>query len=88
MADDYSTESGGAEATPNESEGQQDVGREDTLFVSPSMIPNADSLKPGAELVFKFIGKDGDGDLELEYAKPSEGEMSLGDELKQAITKG
>ncbi len=64
------------------------MGREDTLFVSPDMIPNADSLKPGAELVFKFVGMDKDGDLELEYAKPAEEEMSLGDDLKQAVMKG
>lgn len=74
-----------------ESEAQPEPGGEergDTLFVSPDMIPNADSLKPGAELVFKVVGMDKDGDLELEYAKPAEEEMSLGDDLKNAVMKG
>ena len=78
-------------AQDTESEAQPEPGGEErgnTLFASADMIPNSDSLKPGAKLVFNFIGKDADGDLELEYSKPAEEEMSLGDDLKNAVMKG
>ena len=46
--------------------------RDDTFFIPPDMIQNADRLKPGDKLTFTFLGRDKDGHLEVENDKPVE----------------
>lgn len=91
MPYDDATDSGamGGDSMPNQSEDQGDgSGRDDTFFIPPDMIPNAETLKPGEELIFKFLGRDKDGHLEVEYAKGDDGGeegQSWQDEMRQSV---
>lgn len=88
MAYEDSTDSEAAEPQPDETD-SEGSGRDDTFFIPPDLIPNADTLKPGEELVFKFLGRDKDGHLEVEYAHDPQGgeEPSWQDEMRGAVAE-
>ena len=60
------------------------------LFLGAGDLPEglADTLKPGDVLRFKVVGRDSDGDLEVEYATEGEKEgeeMPWRDEMRQKV---
>jgi hypothetical protein len=60
--------------------------RGDTFFIPSTGIPGSESLKAGETLTFRLVGRDADGQLEVEFAsKPeTEEENPMMDELLEA----
>ena len=58
----------------------QPATREDTFFL-PSDFPGSDNLKPGDTLTLKVVGKDADGDIEVEHVagQPAKGRGMMDD---------
>lgn len=56
------------EGTPA-TEGEAPQGRTDTMFIHPDMLGGLDpeSINAGDILEFKVVGRDADGDIEVEY---------------------
>jgi hypothetical protein len=67
-----SSGSGGDAQTPPDAAGsdQKDLGP--TFFLPPD-VPNTKDAKPGDELVFRVVGRDEDGNIEVQYA-PEKGQ--------------
>ena len=60
------------------------------LFLGSDDLPEglADTLKPGDVVRFKVVGRDADGDIEVEYATEGEKEgegMDWRDEMRQKV---
>lgn len=63
-----------------------------TCFL-PGDFPGADELKPGDTVTLKVVGKDKDGDLEVEHmpkggTKDDNGTLGLMDDLDQSMGNG
>lgn len=66
VADNAPLDEGAGGASPT------DTGREDTFFL-PTDFPNSDSLKAGDTVTLTVVGKDADGNVEVEH-QPDQGE--------------
>jgi len=65
---------------------QDNSGGEDTLFIPPDHIPDADSLKPGDKRELTFVGKNNDGALEWSYSGGGEStNESMEDEMRRTV---
>lgn len=96
---DYSNGAGNALAKANSrSSGETDVdhpidpnpasdesGREDTFFL-PSDFPQADTLKPGDQLTLRVVGRDSEGNIEVETVSTGgTGEPEWKTDLKKSV---
>jgi len=82
---DYS-EPGMAEEMAEAPAEEKSEERGDTFFISSSGIPGAETMKAGDTMTFRLVGRDADGQLEVEYAAKPEGEEEnpMMDELREA----
>jgi hypothetical protein len=95
-----SPEAGAAEGAPAPEEQEptgeqtQEAGREDTFFISSDMLSkhlDPASVNPGDVLEFKVVGRDANGDVEVEYNTGGEGgggKEKLASDLRNAMSEG
>lgn len=83
-------------AMPDSPEEGAEQSSERTLFVSPDYLDGLDpeSVKPGDILQFKVVGKDANGEIEVEYQKGGGDGMGMKagkdwkSDLKETMTGG
>lgn len=68
---DDSADTGAADQLEGASENQQPQG-EDNSFYLPGDFPGAENLKAGDTITLKVVGKDKDGDIEVEHIPDDE----------------
>lgn len=94
-------EAGMAEGSPVPDDGQQPTEeqpqaaeREDTFFISPDHLSkylDPASVNPGDILEFKVVGRDSNGEIEVEYntgGKEGGGKDKLSSDLRGAMSEG
>lgn len=87
MPYDDSTDTGAADELTAENPDEGQTARDDTFFL-PSDFPGSDALKAGDTLTLRVVGKDADGDIEVEHVAGEPAKSGMMDDLRTSMTKG